>query len=260
MEKIPKIFHQIWLGGKPLPKDFREYQQTWQKYNNEYKMHIWDETNISRLKYIDNSMPWKLKNFAEKADYLRFCILLEHGGIYIDTDFECLQNIENIIQKTEFFAAYDWREDWEDDCIGNGIIWSTPENELVRKIFLTFPKRIIQAKKLDSVNKIGPLYITPFIERYKGSKKIFDRNVFHPIKHKDYYVWVPINRHFLIKNWSYWIHHWANSWNWKIYWKKKIYKHKICRIFFDFFWDKIAGWKVRRKILNKLNLIYLWFN
>ena len=37
-------------------------------------------------------------NFGEKSDILRLEILYQMGGIYVDMDFECLQNMDNLLQ------------------------------------------------------------------------------------------------------------------------------------------------------------------
>jgi inositol phosphorylceramide mannosyltransferase catalytic subunit len=40
-----------------------------------------------------------------QSDIARYEILLQVGGVYIDTDFECLRNVEPLIDGIECFAA-----------------------------------------------------------------------------------------------------------------------------------------------------------
>ena len=36
----------------------------------------------------------KAPNFGEASDILRYGLLLTQGGLYVDTDFECVQSVE----------------------------------------------------------------------------------------------------------------------------------------------------------------------
>ncbi len=40
---------------------------------------MWNEKNIYELLYFEESYFNLLENYSEKSDYLRFCIILEHG-------------------------------------------------------------------------------------------------------------------------------------------------------------------------------------
>jgi inositol phosphorylceramide mannosyltransferase catalytic subunit len=129
---------------------------------------VWNEKNINELKYFQENDFNNLNNFSEKSDYLRFCIVLEYGGIYIDTDFECLKPIKKIINELSFFIGYDGYFGDKRGCYLNSAIFgATRENPLIREIYSSLHQRIITGAKLDSIHKIGPGYITKIIENYK---------------------------------------------------------------------------------------------
>ena len=44
--KIPKIIHYCWFGGKPIPEELRACMDSWKKLKG-YKVIRWDETNCS---------------------------------------------------------------------------------------------------------------------------------------------------------------------------------------------------------------------
>jgi mannosyltransferase OCH1-like enzyme len=47
-----------------------------------------------KLMILKNQKAYSLaKNWGMKSDILRYEILQKFGGVYIDTDYECLQNI-----------------------------------------------------------------------------------------------------------------------------------------------------------------------
>ena len=85
---IPKIIHQIHLGSSPLSDLEKKWQLSWKKNNPEYIYILWDEQKIAQHIEITHAQAfYDCKNFSEKSDILRFEILYQFGGVYVDTDF-----------------------------------------------------------------------------------------------------------------------------------------------------------------------------
>ena len=98
---IPRVFHQIWLGDKPLPKEYAAYQRTWTKHNPGWELRTWTEADLpGDLRRPEAAE--RLRAPAERADILRLEILWREGGVYVDTDFECLQPIEPLLEGHDF--------------------------------------------------------------------------------------------------------------------------------------------------------------
>lgn len=206
---IPKIFHQIWLWTNKMPSDFYSYQQSWLNYNPEWKLVFWTDDKISSLKFFSETHFSLLSNLSEKSDYLRFCIVLEYGGVYIDTDFECLRGISNLLKGTPLFI---WYEDLSSQVISGAIFWAIPNHPAIQNIFFSFPNRIIQYTWTDSSEKIWPKYITKFFISFIWDKKIFPSKVFYPIPGELYWRGYKIDKPFLLRQGAYAIHHWNSSW------------------------------------------------
>lgn len=65
---------------------------------------MWTEDNLpsdlQRQEIYDTSrVP------AERSDMLRFEVLERHGGVYMDTDFECRKPLDPLLEGVDFFAA-----------------------------------------------------------------------------------------------------------------------------------------------------------
>ena len=45
-QKIPKVIHYCWFGGKPLPQMAKKCIASWQKYMPDYEIRQWDESNF----------------------------------------------------------------------------------------------------------------------------------------------------------------------------------------------------------------------
>lgn len=218
MTLIPKIFHQVWLWWE-MPDDFKRYQISWIKNHPQWKLLTWNDANIEQLQYINFGDYALCKNYSEKSDYLRFCILLEHWWVYIDTDFECIKNVEPLLGDAEFII---WEEFF---WVYNGAFMAgIPWNKIIKKIFLEFHN---QLKKSTSLCRTGPIFISQFINKKDKNIKIIPWILLYP----EYWLYIHTK---IDKNELYASHHYAASWQGGT--KKKIFfiKQKISR----YYWGK----------------------
>jgi inositol phosphorylceramide mannosyltransferase catalytic subunit len=101
---IPRIFHQIWVGPDPFPEAYARYQQTWLDLHPGWELRFWTEENFpDGLRRPEAAE--RLRTPAERANILRLELLWRFGGVYTDTDFECLRSIEPLIEDAELFIS-----------------------------------------------------------------------------------------------------------------------------------------------------------
>ncbi|MEI8349919.1 MAG: glycosyltransferase [Candidatus Omnitrophota bacterium] len=100
--KIPKIIHQTWKTQQ-IPYDIykKEWADSWKKYHSDWEHRLWtDEDNRA---FIKRYYPWFLRIYDRykknicRVDAVRYFILYHYGGVYVDLDFECLKNIEPLL-------------------------------------------------------------------------------------------------------------------------------------------------------------------
>jgi inositol phosphorylceramide mannosyltransferase catalytic subunit len=102
--RIPRIFHQVWLGPNPLPKPFAAYQQSWLRHHPDWELRLWTEDNLPKpLRRAEAAE--RLRIPAERANILRLEVVWRFGGVYLDTDLECLRSIEPLLEDTDFFTV-----------------------------------------------------------------------------------------------------------------------------------------------------------
>ncbi|CAM9165965.1 unnamed protein product, partial [Heterosigma akashiwo] len=119
--RIPKILHHIWLGGQ-LPERFQIFVNTWKEKHpivdikqtittHTHTQHpgwefiFWDDSAVESFG-LENARAYnQAENFGEKSDIARYEILNRFGGVYIDTDFECLGNFEALHQICDFYCG-----------------------------------------------------------------------------------------------------------------------------------------------------------
>jgi hypothetical protein len=100
---IPKVLHWIWFGDKPLPAQHARWMETWRRFHPGWDYQLWTDRN--RPTFTNESQWLEADNFAAKADIARYEIICRFGGIYVDTDIECVRSIEPLLDRVEAFAV-----------------------------------------------------------------------------------------------------------------------------------------------------------
>ena len=49
MCKIPKIIHQIWIGPKPLPNQYKEFSQKMIEMHPDWEYHLWGNEIFTKV-------------------------------------------------------------------------------------------------------------------------------------------------------------------------------------------------------------------
>jgi mannosyltransferase OCH1-like enzyme len=124
---IPRIFHQIWIGEDPFPREYAAYQKSWLKRNPGWELRFWREENLpSDLRRTE--VYERLRQPAERSDLLRLEVLHRYGGVYVDSDFECRRPLEPLLEGVTFFVAY-----LKPGRINNAIVGSVPGHPILER-------------------------------------------------------------------------------------------------------------------------------
>lgn len=105
---IPKIIHYCWFGKGEKSDLTRNCMASWIKFLPEYKIIEWNEdnTNIAdEIPYVQEA--YNSKKYAFVSDYFRLKALYEYGGVYMDTDYECIKPINDILQSGNFITGFE---------------------------------------------------------------------------------------------------------------------------------------------------------
>jgi hypothetical protein len=121
---IPRIFHQIWVGPEPLPDEYAAYGQTWLDHHPGWERRLWSEDNLPEG--LRPEVYERLRAPAERANVLRLELLSRQGGVYVDTDFECLRSIEPLIEDAELFITLA-----KPGRVNNALMGSVPGHPLI---------------------------------------------------------------------------------------------------------------------------------
>lgn len=85
---VPRCIHQIWLGSRPVPPTVSAWAD--HAADHGYRHRLWREADLAQSGY-DRS--WALRHMLDEGDFpgavdvVRYMILRDLGGIYLDCDW-----------------------------------------------------------------------------------------------------------------------------------------------------------------------------
>mgnify|MGYP000064505590 FL=1 len=103
---IPKIIHQLWIGPKERPSKFMD---TWKKNNPDFEYIFWNEEEIKKrnLKLQCVNQINLMQEINGKADIIRWEILYNYGGIFLDADSVSIAPLDDHLLSTKAFASFE---------------------------------------------------------------------------------------------------------------------------------------------------------
>jgi inositol phosphorylceramide mannosyltransferase catalytic subunit len=177
---IPKIIHQIWIGDQS--KRPTEMIQTWQDKNPDWEHMLWTDDNLPK---IANKIQFDaMKELAGKADILRYELLQDFGGFFIDADSICTKPLDDFFVENDSFCC------WENEYIRtglmcNGYLAACKDNQLMghlRARISMIPKEVLEsAPNLTAWQITGPGLLTDTVKKTQYSKlRIYPSHYFLP--------------------------------------------------------------------------------
>jgi hypothetical protein len=116
--KIPKVIHFIWIGPKNFPVASVENIKSWVANHPDWTFMFWTDRErplphpkMQRMQVKDfnflqlSDCYLKSENYAEKADVLRYEILYQQGGVYVDHDVKCMHAFDPLNETYDFYCG-----------------------------------------------------------------------------------------------------------------------------------------------------------
>lgn len=212
--RIPKIIHQVWLGSNGnLPEQYKKFQKSWIEKHPDWQYILWTEKEIDAFGLKNRKLYDETNNYGVKSDIARYEILYRIGGLYVDTDFQCLKSFNVFHHICDFYAG---------SCMGNvevmiGLIGAKPGHPILKECIENVqPKRKEKETAMDIIKRTGPQFFTKcflrVMENYIGPAVSFPMTYFYPVSN-EYCGKMPKNLSPWINKETFAVHHWGFSWN-----------------------------------------------
>lgn len=142
---IDKNIHQIWVGGYNIPeREVALYKEVAEK-NSDYTHYLWTDDNLpeipERLKDMYDEM-YKQKDYVYCADMLRWIVVYQYGGWYLDIDWEYVKNLNEMdLSNKDGVVFGHWGVGWTgcDYTITNNVFAFAKEHPMVKHMIDTMP-------------------------------------------------------------------------------------------------------------------------
>jgi inositol phosphorylceramide mannosyltransferase catalytic subunit len=210
---IPKIIHQVWLGSE-LPRAYVEWTKGWKRINHGWDWRLWDEKALLGLGLLNENAFRKSRSKAAKSDIARYELLYRFGGIYADTDFECLRPFDVLANRCTFFVGTIFADSPE---LNNALIGSIPGHPLMKDLVKKLHDPVLTKGAMEVIAQSGAYFLT---ERFFASQRllgehdvVFPSTYFYPLPN-----FAPVRRlseetrKQYLRDWSFAVHYWEGSW------------------------------------------------
>lgn len=221
--KIPKIIHQIWLGG-PLPEAFEQLCASWKQYHNNrgwlYK--LWTDEDVAKLTLYNQSFFDATDNPGVKSDLLKWELIYSFGGFYLDVDYEACKALDiqwrttspTGLQLEYSLLCYDFVTalqplDGQFVQLGAALFGARPQHPILAHCIATIKD---DWHHQGAPKKSGPVHFTKSFFATAGQDNNLD------IALPAFYMYpLGCTQHELLyEQWlqqgAYAVHHWAKSW------------------------------------------------
>jgi Glycosyltransferase sugar-binding region containing DXD motif len=136
------IIHHVWPGVDPFR--YPDWRLTWMQHHPDADFRFWREADASIDPRVRALLQSPHYTPVVKSDIMRWAVLVEHGGIYADTDMECLQSLASLLDNDPkgCFLAEE-----SPGCLCPSLIAARPHHPFVQ--------HMVNAT-LESLEKAGP--------------------------------------------------------------------------------------------------------
>ncbi|EGT3628884.1 glycosyl transferase [Morganella morganii] len=233
---IPKKIHYCWYGNAELPELAIKCIDSWKVFCPDYEIIRWDESNsdLESCQFVREA--YSAQKWAFVSDYMRLKVVEEHGGIYLDTDVELIQSLDQFLIYQGFMGFEQSVPYHVATGLGFGAV---PHHPLIIKLKENYEQRVF-------VKENGVYDMEPCPKRdtkvlvQLGLEQIDKRQTIQGIEIFPTFYFCPISQYGIrnFKSATVSIHHFNASWFSDFEKIIDLRKKKLINIF----GNKIGGW------------------
>jgi inositol phosphorylceramide mannosyltransferase catalytic subunit len=187
-----------------MPPHLTGYLARWRELHPGWEFTLWSDDTLPVLRhqrFVDDPARWSPKSNPGqyKANLVRYELLYDLGGVWVDCDLEPLRPIDRLIDGATCFAAWETQDVW----VNNAFIGCTTGHPAMGEIVDGIPESIVSKSRKRSTWQTGPRYVTPILAE-RLDVTVFDQRLIYP------YRWDQLDRADGEFPGAYAVHHWSN--------------------------------------------------
>lgn len=170
---IPTILHQTWKTEE-IPENWQAAVKSCKDVNGNFEYMLWTDakmeefvkTNYPEFYPVYQSYAYQI----QRCDVFRYLVLYKYGGVYLDMDTVCKQDLNpylkyDIVFSTSFNI---------DSSYTNSFLMVIPEHSFIKFCIDNLPAYVNSysyfGKHLHIMNSTGPYFLTKMLEKYNIEK------------------------------------------------------------------------------------------
>jgi len=146
---IPKVIHFIWIGPNPFPQESVQNVYSWVENHPRWTVKFWTDRKRPlphpkmEIQLISDFQFESLRdyfedsdNYAEKSDLLRYEILNQEGGLYVDHDVKCFKPFTPFHYNFDLYCGLEPPHQpimSSSISVNNNIVGSIPRHPIIKK-------------------------------------------------------------------------------------------------------------------------------
>jgi hypothetical protein len=220
-QKIPALIHQTWKDAD-VPAQWEKWADSWRLHHPGWEYRLW--TDSDNRAFLQEHYPWFLPvydGYTEpimRADAIRYFLLDQFGGLYVDLDFECLSPVDGLLDGHELVLGCEpqahtrlllARRRGLSRIVGNAFIASRPGHPFWAHVH----RQLVGAHRMPgALDVTGPFFLTRAIDSAPepASITILGPEVLYPeVSPYATELFGPQKADY---ERAYAVHHWSGSW------------------------------------------------
>lgn len=175
---IPRCVHHVWPGPDPFRPELHDFRASFVRHHPDWSFRFWRTQADGLAPEVQALLGDPRYTVVVKSDVLRYELLRLHGGVYVDTDVECLKPFDPLLGDA-FFCG---RESDSLSC--PSVLGSVPGHPLPELLVREALRRIAAAgveRANHAPNEVsGPCLLSELIAG-RSDVRVHPRGHFYPI-------------------------------------------------------------------------------
>lgn len=202
---LPKNIHQIWFGGNPPKRLMNRIERLHPDWNYQ----LWTEDNLP-FRLYNQKLFDEARYPAERSDILRYELLYEYGGIYLDADCFALRPLTSFMRDS--FSTFE-NEQRIPGLVQNGMMGFTPKHPILKEIMYRIKTTVVLRHNINCCGSTGPYLLSNVLKEAKEEEGIllYPSQDLLPLHHSQMSLYSPEQAlDYAKKKGSYIFHLWGS--------------------------------------------------